>query len=331
MKQYLEVLNKLVYKAEEGEFKSDRTGTGTASYFGTQLRFDLSDGKLPLLTTKKLHLKSIVHELVWFLKGSGNIAYLKEHGVSIWNEWADKDGNLGPVYPVMWRQWPDFKRNLSVETEYEVGHNIFTESSIDQIKNVIDGIKMNPTSRRHIVTGWNPALLSQQALPPCHTLFQFNCEKILTLDRWAWLDSINQAKGALFRAVMEKPDSKDSAEFLTKMGVPEYYLDCQLYQRSADWFLGVPFNIASYSILTHMIGKLTNTLPREFIHTFGDYHLYSNHISQAKEQLSRTPKENTATILLNIDTKTSIDDIKYEDITIIGYDPLPAIKAPVAV
>lgn len=344
MKNYLEVLQGLVDKYDEGSRKADRTGTGTVSRFGTQLRFDISDGKVPLLTTKRLHLKSIIHELVWFFRGSGNIAYLRDNGIKIWDEWADSNGNLGPVYPEMWRQWPDFIENFNVPLRYPVGYNLYSRSeSIDQLQIVIDSIRMNPTSRRHIVSGWNPAVLpntkispkenaslGKQALPPCHTLFQFNCEELSLLDRWRYLDKVNFGNGRLFDAVKDDPDTKDAAEFLDTIKVPKYYLDCQLYQRSADWFLGVPFNIASYSILTHIIGRLTNTVPREFIHTFGDYHLYVNHIEQAREQLKRVPKAQTATIQFNREWK-SIDDVVYEDITINNYEAEPNIKAPVAV
>ena len=222
MKQYLDLMEKVL---NEGQKKSDRTGTGTLSIFGYQMEFDLSIG-FPLVTTKKVHLKSIIHELIWFLQGSTNIAYLKENGVSIWDEWADENGDLGPVYGAQWRSWPD-------------GNN----GTIDQIQNLINSINDNPDSRRHIVSAWNPALVDEMALPPCHSLFQFY--------------------------------------------VANGELSCQLYQRSADIFLGVPFNIASYALLTHMIAHVCNLKAGKFVHTFGDAHLYLNHLDQAKLQLSR--------------------------------------------
>ena len=252
---------------DEGQEKSDRTGTGTLSIFGHQMRFDLSKG-FPLVTTKKVHLKSIIHELIWFLQGSTNISYLKENGVSIWDEWADENGDLGPVYGAQWRSWPD-------------GNN----GTIDQIENLINGINNNPDSRRHIVSAWNPALVDEMALPPCHSLFQFY--------------------------------------------VANGELSCQLYQRSADIFLGVPFNIASYALLTHMIAQVCNLKAGKFVHTLGDAHLYVNHLEQAKLQLSRKvmglPELKLSS---NVD---SIFDFKFEDIEIINYESHPAISAPIAV
>jgi thymidylate synthase len=265
MKQYLELMSHII---ENGIKKSDRTGTGTLSVFGRQLRFDLNDG-FPLITTKKLHIKSIVHELIWFLSGDTNISYLKNNGVRIWDEWADESGNLGPVYGSQWRSWPGYNNG----------------QSIDQISSVIDSLKNNPDSRRHIVSAWNVSQINDMALPPCHCLFQFY--------------------------------------------VANGKLSCQLYQRSADIFLGVPFNIASYALLTLMVAKVTGYQPGEFIHTFGDAHLYLNHIEQAKEQLLRKEKQ-LPTIHLN----ENIDDIfnfKYEDIEILDYDAHPHIKAVVAV
>ena len=251
----------------EGQKKSDRTGTGTLSIFGHQMEFDLSDG-FPLVTTKKVHLKSIVHELIWFLQGSTNISYLKENGVSIWDEWADEKGDLGPVYGAQWRSWPD-------------GNN----GTIDQIQNLIQGIKTNPDSRRHIVSAWNPALVDEMALPPCHSLFQFY--------------------------------------------VANEELSCQLYQRSADIFLGVPFNIASYALLTHMVAHVCNLKAGKFVHTFGDAHLYLNHLDQAKLQLSRDTKI-LPQLKLNSEIK-NIFDFKFEDIEIINYESHPSISAPIAV
>jgi thymidylate synthase len=251
----------------EGQKKSDRTGTGTLSIFGYQMEFDLSIG-FPLVTTKKVHLKSIIHELIWFLQGSTNIAYLKENGVSIWDEWADENGDLGPVYGAQWRSWPD-------------GNN----GTIDQIQNLINSINDNPDSRRHIVSAWNPALVDEMALPPCHSLFQFY--------------------------------------------VANGELSCQLYQRSADIFLGVPFNIASYALLTHMIAHVCNLKAGKFVHTFGDAHLYLNHLDQAKLQLSREVIS-LPQLQLNPDIK-NVFDFKFEDIEIKNYKSHPAISAPIAV
>ncbi len=264
MKQYLDLMQKVL---SEGQKKSDRTGTGTLSIFGHQMKFNLSDG-FPLVTTKKVHLKSIVHELIWFLQGSTNISYLKENGVSIWDEWADEKGDLGPVYGAQWRSWPD-------------GNN----GTIDQIQNLIQGIKTNPDSRRHIVSAWNPALVDEMALPPCHSLFQFY--------------------------------------------VANEELSCQLYQRSADIFLGVPFNIASYALLTHMVAHVCNLKAGKFVHTFGDAHLYLNHLDQAKLQLSRDTKI-LPQLKLNSEIK-NIFDFKFEDIEITNYESHPSISAPIAV
>jgi thymidylate synthase len=264
MQQYLNLLNRIL---TEGTQKGDRTGTGTLSIFGHQMRFDLRDG-FPLLTTKKLHLKSIIYELLWFLRGDTNVRYLQEHGVRIWNEWADENGELGPVYGHQWRSWPDYKGG-----------------TIDQIKNVVDMIKHNPDSRRMLVTAWNPAEVEDMALPPCHCLFQFY--------------------------------------------VADGRLSLQLYQRSADSFLGVPFNIASYALLLQMIAQVTDLEPGEFIHTTGDTHLYLNHLEQAKLQLTREPRP-LPKMKINPDVK-DIFDFKYEDFELIGYDPLPHIPGVVAV
>ena len=262
MQQYLDLLRHI---RANGVMKEDRTGTGTQSVFGYQMRFNLADG-FPLLTTKKVHLKSIIYELLWFLAGDTNIKYLQEHGVSIWDEWADENGNLGPVYGYQWRNWPAPDGRV-----------------IDQISMVIDTIKRNPDSRRMLVTAWNPADVEKMALPPCHCLFQFY--------------------------------------------VAGGKLSCQLYQRSADVFLGVPFNIASYALLTLMIAQVTGLDPGEFVHTIT--HLYRNHFEQVALQLSREPRP-LPVMKLNPDVK-SIFDFKYEDFTLEGYDPWPAIKAPVAV
>ena len=264
MKQYLSLLRRILRK---GSTKKDRTGVGTRSIFGHQMRFDLSKG-FPLLTTKKVHLKSIIYELLWFLRGDTNIKYLNDHGVTIWDEWADKNGDLGPVYGHQWRSWP-----------------APNGKAIDQLSMVIETIKNNPDSRRMLVTAWNPADVGKMALPPCHCLFQFY--------------------------------------------VANGKLSCQLYQRSADVFLGVPFNIASYALLTMMIAQVCGLKPGEFIHTTGDTHIYKNHYKQVKTQLKRQPRK-LPRMRLNPDVK-NIFDFKYEDFTLEGYDPWPAIKAPVAV
>ena len=264
MKQYLDLLDRIL---TEGVKKEDRTGTGTISVFGNQMRFNLEDG-FPLLTTKKLHLKSIIYELLWFLRGDTNIKYLKDHGVSIWDEWADENGELGPVYGHQWRSWPD-----------ENG------GTIDQIQNVVNQIKNNPDSRRMIVSAWNVAEVERMALPPCHTRFQFY--------------------------------------------VANGRLSLQLYQRSADTFLGVPFNIASYALLLQMMAQVTGLKAGDFIHTTGDTHLYLNHLEQAKLQLTRTPRP-LPRMIINPDVK-DIFDFKYEDFQLEGYDPWPHIKAAVSV
>ena len=264
MKQYLELLDRIL---TEGVKKEDRTGTGTISVFGNQMRFNLEDG-FPLLTTKKLHLKSIIYELLWFLRGDTNIKYLKDHGVSIWDEWADENGELGPVYGHQWRSWPD-----------ENG------GTIDQIQNVVNQIKNNPDSRRMIVSAWHVAEVERMALPPCHTMFQFY--------------------------------------------VANGRLSLQLYQRSADTFLGVPFNIASYALLLQMMAQVTGLKAGDFIHTTGDTHLYLNHLEQAKLQLTRSPRP-LPRMIINPDVK-DIFDFKYEDFQLEGYDPWPHIKAAVSV
>ena len=264
MKQYLDLLRHI---RTNGVMKEDRTGTGTQSVFGYQMRFNLADG-FPLLTTKKVHLKSIIYELLWFIAGDTNVRYLQDHGVTIWDEWADADGNLGPVYGHQWRSW-----------------QTTGQMAIDQLSQVIDQIKHTPDSRRMLVTAWNPSDVEKMALPPCHCLFQFY--------------------------------------------VAEGKLSCQLYQRSADVFLGVPFNIASYALLTMMIAQVCGLQPGEFIHTTGDTHIYRNHFEQVELQLSREPRK-LPTMHINPEVK-SIFDFKYEDFTLEGYDPWPAIKAPVAV
>ena len=264
MKEYLTLMKKIL---DEGVSKEDRTGTGTTSLFGYQMRFNLNEG-FPLLTTKKVHLKSIIYELLWFLRGDSNIKYLKEHGVSIWDEWADAEGNLGPVYGAQWRHW-----------RCEDG------TEIDQIANLMNQLRNNPDSRRLIVSAWNVAQVDKMALPPCHSLFQFY--------------------------------------------VVNNRLSCQLYQRSADLFLGVPFNIASYALLTMMIAKVCGFELGDFVHTFGDVHIYNNHREQVALQLTREPRELPKMIIHG--NQRDIFDFKYEDFELVGYNPYPAIKAPVAV
>jgi len=264
MRQYLDLLADVM---ENGTDRSDRTGTGTRSVFGRQIRMDLGQG-FPLLTTKKLHLKSIIYELLWFLRGETNVRWLQEHGVKIWDEWADENGDLGPVYGSQWRSWPDGDGG-----------------TIDQIANLVHSIRTKPDSRRHIVSAWNPAEVDDMALPPCHCLFQFY--------------------------------------------VADGRLSCQLYQRSADIFLGVPFNIGSYALLTHMMAQVTGLKVGDFVHSFGDLHLYSNHFEQAREQLRRDPRP-LPRLTLNPD-RTDIFAFEYEDFLITGYEPHPHIKAAVAV
>ncbi|HKJ94840.1 MAG TPA: thymidylate synthase [Gammaproteobacteria bacterium] len=264
MKQYLDLMR---HVREHGTRKDDRTGTGTLSVFGWQMRFPLQDG-FPVVTTKKLHLRSIIHELLWFLSGDSNVRYLKEHGVSIWDEWADENGDLGPVYGTQWRSWPT----------PDGGH-------IDQIARLVERIRTHPDSRRHIVSAWNVAEIERMALPPCHTMFQFY--------------------------------------------VAEGRLSCQLYQRSGDIFLGVPFNIASYALLTHMVAQVTGLEPGDFVHTLGDAHLYLNHLEQADRQLAREPLP-LPRLVLNPDVRC-VFDFRYEDIRLEGYRCHPGIKAPVAV
>ena len=267
MREYHRLLEEVL---ERGKVREDRTGTGTIGVFGAQARFDLRE-TFPVLTTKRLHLRSIIHELLWFLKGDTNIGYLREHGVTIWDEWADENGELGPVYGKQWRRWQGAPG----------------AEPIDQIAVVVESIRNNPNCRRHIVSAWNPADVPRMALPPCHALFQFY---------------VDMAEGEL---------------------------NCQLYQRSADLFLGVPFNIASYSLLTLMMAQVCDLKPGDFVHTFGDLHLYRNHLDQARLQLSREPRP-LPVMKLNPEVKT-IDGFRFEDFDLAGYDPHPAIKAPIAV
>ncbi len=264
MQQYLDLMNRVL---TEGHPKSDRTGTGTLSVFGHQMRFDLSEG-FPVVTTKKIHMRSVVVELLWFLRGATNVRWLQERGVSIWDEWADPEGELGPVYGHQWRSWPTPDGG-----------------SIDQIANVVEAIRTNPDSRRHLVSAWNVAEVDSMALPPCHTMFQFY--------------------------------------------VADGKLSCQLYQRSADVFLGVPFNIASYALLTMMVAKVTGLQPGDFVHTLGDAHLYANHLDQARLQLTRTPKPLPRMVIA--DGVDSLDRFEYEHFTLVDYVSDPSIKAPIAV
>lgn len=273
MQQYLDLMDHVL---QHGHAKSDRTGTGTLSVFGWQMRFDLAQG-FPLVTTKKVHLRSIIHELLWFLRGDTNIAYLKENGVSIWDEWADANGELGPVYGKQWRHWEGAQGN-----------------TVDQIARLVDGLRHNPDSRRHLVSAWNPGEVDAMALPPCHALFQFY-------------------------VAPARPDSAD----------PRPSLSCQLYQRSADIFLGVPFNIASYALLTLMLAQVCGYRPGDFVHTLGDAHLYQNHLDQARLQLSRTPRP-LPRMVLN-PAVTDLFAFRFEDFQLEGYDPHPHISAPVAV
>ena len=297
MKQYLDLLQ---YVLDHGTERQDRTGTGTVGVFGYQMRFDLSQG-FPVLTTKKLHLRSIIYELLWFLRGDTNIKYLKDHGVSIWDEWADAEGNLGPVYGSQWRSWPDGRGG-----------------TIDQIANVVEQIKTNPYSRRLMVTAWNPAEIEEMALPPCHCLFQFYVEP---------------AAPQVGSGQCVVDSNRDQVLPTTHSSLPTQpakgRLSCQLYQRSADIFLGVPFNIASYALLTMMMAQVCGLEPGEFVHTFGDAHIYKNHLDQVHLQLTREPRP-LPTMHINPERK-SIFDFEYEDFRLEGYDPHPHIKGEVSV
>lgn len=325
MKQYLDLL-KHVHK--EGVYKEDRTGTGTYSVFGYQMRFDLSEG-FPLVTTKKCHLKSIIHELLWFLKGDTNIAYLNENGVRIWDEWADENGDLGPVYGSQWRSWPtvSFKETeLSKASGGVAGGSEVTIGTIDQIANVIQTLKTNPDSRRIIVSAWNPAEVDKMALPPCHALFQFYTVEISQEER---VRMLAEAMDVSCPTWTEDDYDYLESDVMPLFNIPERKLSCQLYQRSADIFLGVPFNIASYALLTMMIAQVVNMVPGDFVWTGGDTHLYSNHTEQALTQMAREPFP-----LPTMKINRSVNDIfrfKYEDFELVGYEAHPHIAAKVAV
>jgi thymidylate synthase len=296
---------------ENGQHIEDRTGVGTLGVFGRQLRFDLTKG-FPLLTTKRLFTKAIVYELLWFLRGDTNVRWLQERGVSIWDEWADEDGDLGPIYSKQWRSWEHVKMEGAFLSEVR---------TIDQISNVIESLRKNPAGRRHIVSAWNPAEVDEMALPPCHCLFQFYMREIPINDRLAMLPAYTQQPLACDLT------PNHVGRTLSVAGVPRYYLDCQLYQRSADLFLGVPFNIASYALLTYMIAQQVNALPGEFVHTFGDAHIYRNHVDQMRLQMSREVLPRPQLLLTK---QNSIFDYEFEDIRFHGYKPHPTISAPVA-
>lgn len=300
MRQYLDLMEHIL---KHGHEKADRTGTGTLSIFGAQMRFNLNEG-FPLVTTKKVHLRSIIHELLWFLKGDTNTQYLKDNNVTIWDEWQNENGDLGPVYGKQWRDWtgPDGKHH-------------------DQIAKIIDQLRNDPDNRRIIVSAWNVGELDQMALAPCHAFFQFYTRELDMNERMSW---------AMEQGIL--PELKDCvrpAEFLDANNVPKRVLSCQLYQRSADVFLGVPFNIASYALLVHMVAQQVNMAVGEFVWTGGDVHLYSNHLEQAKLQLTREPRP-LPTLLIKRKPE-SIFDYQFDDFEIVGYDPHPAIKAPVAI
>lgn len=346
MKQYQDLMAEVFAK---GTPKKDRTGTGTLSIFGHQMRFDLQEG-FPLVTTKRCHLRSIIHELLWFLKGDTNIQYLKDNGVTIWDEWADENGNLGPVYGKQWRAWPhhkviqaDDKEGLATATEkggewVSGGDDLMNSTTTpyvyrfetDQITKVMDQLKNDPDNRRIIVSAWNVADLDDMALAPCHAFFQFYTRELSVTERLDWME-INrpeQFKGMRFSNDIINNDALIHAA-MDSENVPARILSCQLYQRSADVFLGVPFNIASYALLIHMFAQQANMAVGDFVWTGGDTHLYSNHLEQARTQLGRTPRPLPKLIIKR--KPDSIFDYKFEDFEIEGYDPHPAIKAPVAI
>ena len=303
MKQYLDLLQHVL---DHGTERLDRTGTGTVGVFGYQMRFPLADG-FPCLTTKKLHLRSIIHELLWFLRGDTNIKYLKDNGVSIWDEWADENGDLGPVYGSQWRSWPDGRGG-----------------TIDQIAGVVEEIKRNPYSRRLMVTAWNPAEIQDMALPPCHCLFQFYVEPggqvdKLEVDKLISSRSTDATEQPINLSTYQPPNHP----------APRGRLSCQLYQRSADIFLGVPFNIASYALLTMMVAQVCGLEPGDFVHTLGDAHIYKNHLDQVRLQLTREPRP-LPTMRINPEVK-DLFGFRYEDFTLENYNPHPHIKGEVSV
>lgn len=345
MKQYLEMMQNIL---DEGRVKGDRTGTGTLSVFGRQMRFNLQEG-FPLVTTKKCHLRSIIHELLWFLSGDTNTKYLEDNGVTIWREWQDVNGNLGPVYGKQWRAWEDVclvpsEQSGVTRTALQQGysflgeffdHGIRKELSVfykpyDQISKVMDQLKNDPDNRRIIVSAWNVAELDQMALAPCHAFFQFYTHELTVDERLNWMEVNNPElfDSALFTNDVVNNDTLMQAD-LDSRGVPSRSLSCQLYQRSADFFLGVPFNIASYALLVHMVAQQVNMVPGDFVWSGGDVHLYSNHLEQAKLQLTREPLPLPKLVIKR--KPGSIFDYKFEDFEIVGYQSHEKISAPVAI
>ena len=344
MKQYQDLMAEVFAK---GTPKKDRTGTGTLSIFGHQMRFNLQEG-FPLVTTKRCHLRSIIHELLWFLKGDTNIQYLKDNGVTIWDEWADKNGDLGPVYGKQWRTWTAHdevhtgNKKIIAEMEEdgweEAGYreaSMLLTKDIDQIAKVMDQLKNDPDNRRIIVSAWNVADLDDMALAPCHAFFQFYTREMDFEERESWFfDNHDQTKFNYFISELNSRNLDREAyegeryQYIIENS-PERILSCQLYQRSADVFLGVPFNIASYALLIHMFAQQANMAVGDFVWTGGDVHLYSNHLEQARTQLGRSPRQLPKLIIKR--KPDSIFDYKFEDFDIEGYDPHPAIKAPVAI
>lgn len=316
MRQYLKLLEEVMAFGNE---KSDRTGTGTVSVFGRQVRYPLHEG-FPIVTTKAVHFPSIVHELLWFISGDTNIKYLTDNGVRIWNEWADKDGNLGPVYGSQWRNW----KTANGDT-------------VDQLANVVNLLRTNPDSRRIIISAWNVGELDQMALPPCHCFVQFYVEPARQYERHKFFltkegytePEIKNILNNNMQHISQGATLESQKAYFDSKGVPTFKLSCQLYQRSADIFLGVPFNIASYALLTHMLAQVTDMIPGDFVHTFGDLHLYNNHVEQALEQINRQPFP-LPSLKLNPDIK-EIEEFKFEDISLLNYQSHPKIKAPVAI
>ena len=328
MQQYLDVMRDIL---ESGRVKGDRTGTGTKSVFGRQMRFDLQKG-FPLVTTKKVHMKSIIYELLWFLRGETSVEWLNEHGITIWNEWAGENGELGPIYGYQWRKWPAVSvvsEAPGIHYEWEPEH--LALQPIDQIAQVMSEIQTNPDSRRLVVSAWNVGDIDKMALQPCHILFQFNTRLLTTRERFALYsrayedddDTLSPTK------LWQKYPERNHHEILDIEKIPSRALDCQMYQRSCDFFLGVPFNIASYALLTMMVAQVTGCAPGEFVWVGGDVHLYLNHLAQAELQITREPRP-LPRVRINPEKK-SIDDFCFNDFTLEGYDPHPAIKAPIAV